>query len=186
MIRAGDHSQKAHVTHASSLFSDDVDIIPDGFIQLANITRSTTSDLGTKSKDLPFFQEMFDNLRMSSDFDSYDYIIYTNSDIGLHEDFYDTVAAIISTEGRDAFTINRQTVNRTKPGTGDLFTASDLSDIYNLTGDSHPGSDCFIIKRSIFERIDMKNFFLANAFSANYLLFQVENKADNFKMFESQ
>jgi hypothetical protein len=49
-----------------------------------------------------------DMLAISKEGD-FDYIVFTNSDIGLHDSFYNKIASIIE-NWYDAFTINRKTI----------------------------------------------------------------------------
>eukprot|EP00562_Extubocellulus_spinifer_P017243 CAMPEP_0178609718 /NCGR_PEP_ID=MMETSP0697-20121206/38789_1 /TAXON_ID=265572 /ORGANISM="Extubocellulus spinifer, Strain CCMP396" /LENGTH=1413 /DNA_ID=CAMNT_0020248299 /DNA_START=166 /DNA_END=4403 /DNA_ORIENTATION=- len=185
MRRAREQSKKASVTLAASVFPEDGDAVPADFIRLGDLSRSTMSDYPNLplKKKLPFINDIFDNLRSSSGFNSYDYIIYTNADIIVTEKFYDIVTAAIDS-GYDAFTINRQTVAKGK-ASNHLYTALDLDDIYQLKGKVHPGSDCFVMKRSIFEKIDMGNLFLGYPPTANVLLVQAESLAVRYTMFAS-
>jgi len=185
MRRAREQSKKASVTLAASVFPEDGDAVPADFIRLDDLSRSTMSDYPNLplKKKLPFINDIFDNLRSSSGFNSYDYIIYTNADIIVTEKFYDIVTAAIDS-GYDAFTINRQTVAKGK-ASNHLYTALDLDDIYQLKGKVHPGSDCFVMKRSIFEKIDMGNLFLGYPPTANVLLVQAESLAVRYTMFAS-
>ena len=189
MQRARDNAKKASVVLAASVFPEDAEVVPSDFLRLDDLTRSTVTEypyLGL-SKKLPFINDIFDNLRSSDQFEEFDCFIYTNSDIILSSNFYDIVATAISS-GYDAFTINRQTVpkNKPAPGGGKPYTALDLDDIYRLTtGRTHPGSDCFIFSRNVFEQIQMGNLFLGYPPTANALLVQAESLADRYTMFAS-
>ena len=189
MQRARDNAKKVEATLAAAVFPEDAEAVPSDFLRLDDLTRSTLTEYPYLSlnKKLPFINDLFDNLRNSDQFEKFDCVLYTNSDIILSSNFYDIVATAISS-GYDAFTINRQTVPKTKPaqGGGQPYTALDLDDIYRLTtGKTHPGSDCFIFSRKVFEQIEMGNLFLGYPPIANALLVQVESFADQYTMFAS-
>ncbi len=189
MQRARDNANKASVSLAASVFPEDAEVVPSDFLRLDDLTRSTLTEYPHLSlnKKLPFINDVFDNLRNSDQFEEFEWIVYTNSDIILSSNFYDIVATAISS-GYDAFTINRQTVPKKKPARsgGKPYTALDLDDIYRLTtGKTHPGSDCFIFSRAIFEQIQMGNLFLGYPPTANALLVQAESLADRYTMFAS-
>jgi len=189
MQRARSKAKKASVTLAASAFSDDADVVPSDFLRLDDLTRSTLTEYPhlRLNKKLPFINDIFDNLRNSDHYEAFDYVIYTNSDIIVSENFYDIVATAIAS-GYDAFTINRQTVNKNKPvrSGGQPYTALDLDDVYRLTnGKTHPGSDCFVFHRSAFVNIQMGNLFLGYPPTANVLLVQAESLANKYTMFAS-
>ena len=189
MQRARTNAKKAAVTLAASVFPEDGEVVPSDFLRLNDLTRSTLTDYPHLSlkKQLPFINDIFDNLRNSDQYGDFDYVIYTNSDIIVTDNFYDIVATAIS-GGYDAFTINRQTVPKNKPVRegGQPYTALDLDDIYQLTnGKTHPGSDCFVFSRRAFEKIQMGNLFLGYPPTANVLLVQAESLAEKYTMFAS-
>jgi hypothetical protein len=174
MSRAVHESKNADVRLATSVFSEEGDIVPTDFIRLNDLVRSTQTEYPELqlSKQMPFVSDIFDNLRAISDFSSYDYVIYTNSDIIVRNDFYDIVAGVIQ-YGYDGFTINRQTVGKSKLNKrgkkGKLYTADDLHEIYQLKGKFHPGSDCFMMKSDVFQQIEMGDLFLGSTAFANLL-----------------
>jgi hypothetical protein len=74
-------------------------------------------------RKLPFLDDIISSLYDSVNRKMFDYVVYTNSDIGLKTSFYDKVAAIIE-HGLDGFSINRQTVDPTF--NGKLLSGNDL------------------------------------------------------------
>eukprot|EP00592_Proboscia_alata_P019540 CAMPEP_0194418174 /NCGR_PEP_ID=MMETSP0176-20130528/17265_1 /TAXON_ID=216777 /ORGANISM="Proboscia alata, Strain PI-D3" /LENGTH=384 /DNA_ID=CAMNT_0039224457 /DNA_START=213 /DNA_END=1367 /DNA_ORIENTATION=+ len=189
MQRARENAKNATVTLATSVFTEDGDAVPSDFVRLPNLTRSTQSEYQLDKK-LPFINDLFDNLRSSPDFSTYDFVIYTNGDIVVHESFYDTVASIIAKHRNDAFTINRLTVAKGggeigKKGSFELYTALDLDVIYKLPGIKHPGYDCFVMKREIFEQINMGDIFLGHPPVSPLLMLQLESLAERFKKIPS-
>eukprot|EP00804_Cyclotella_cryptica_P027918 CCRYP_003824-RA/>CCRYP_003824-RA protein AED:0.02 eAED:0.02 QI:107/1/1/1/1/1/2/408/448 len=190
MSRARRESKNANVTLAASVFPEDGEILPADFVRLKDLSRSTATQYPSLnlSKHMPFVNDIFDNLRSSRNYDSFDYVIYTNADIIVRNDFYDVVVATIE-RGYDGFTINRQTVSNGKSDKegedkeNTLYTAQDLDYIYKLEGKIHPGSDCFVMKRDIFDQIYMGDIFLGYPPIANMLLLQVEARAKTFNKF---
>ena len=184
--RAASHVTRASVTLAATAFVDEADVVtPDNFLRLDPLLRSTQSEFVdfVSDKRLPFIADIFDGLKTHRDFPTFDYVIYTNSDIIVHERFYDIVARAID-HGHDAFTINRQTVSAVSED-GVLFSALELDRIFALEGGEHPGSDCFVIRRDIFEQIELGNLYLGFPPFANFILFQIEALAENYRVFES-
>jgi len=102
----------------------------------------------------------------------------------VHENFYDIVAGIIAKKPLKAFTINRVTVPKTKQGNVE-YTTLDLDIIYKLSGEAHPGHDCFVMKREIFEQINMGNIFLGYPPVANLLTIQTVSLAKPYRRFKS-
>lgn len=118
--------------------SDDIDMFPEGFKRVGDLTHSTMN-LGefTIPRKLPFFREILDNLYDSTDAD---WFIQTNADIGLQPYFYTAVAKIIEMKF-DAFVINKRILpaNYTK--------VDELPLMYTEIGGAHAGCDCFVYPR---------------------------------------
>lgn len=138
-------------------YQEDDEIIPEYFIKLPNLKKSTKEIFPTinNNKKLPIIQEIFDLILEKT---NTDYIIFTNVDISLQPHFYTEVKKIIES-GLDSFIINRRD-NIPKMSKGNIrYTEEDLNLLYTETGKKHIGKDCFIIKREILEKIDMKLMF---------------------------
>ena len=192
----------ASVVLATSVFADDHKAVPDGFLRLPDLERSTTTEYPSlvPQKNLPFVDDIFSNLRnaaASEDelIEPFDYVIYTNADIIVRDDFYDVISIAIQ-QGYDAFTINRQAIDKgiytnddnANDEDGEIltpYTANDLDMIYKSTGDIHPGSDCFVMKRSVFDKLEMGNIFLGYPPFGKMLLAQIEHLADRYTTFAS-
>jgi hypothetical protein len=133
------------------------------------LNRSTMTEYPhlVPARKLPFvndiFQLVYHNRNNSADLD---YLIYTNTDIGLHESFYNIVVEIIESKKWTAFTINRRSIshwNPTAEGDRVIWTANDLEVIYNTMvsdGAFHPGFDCFVIQKDILPHLSLGNLFL--------------------------
>ena len=130
---------------------DDI-IIPHFFKKLPHLQNSTMKQFPkiSGSKKLPIIQEIFDSILENTD---EDYLIFTNSDIGVQLNFYQEIIEMIHKETLKSFIINRRTIPKYKKG--EILTINDLNYIYKKKGEPHPGYDCFVIHRSILKNINM-------------------------------
>lgn len=138
-------------------YPEDDEIIPEYFIKLPHLKESTLSkfpEIAGKRK-LPIIQEMFDSILYNSDAD---YIIFTNSDIGVQKNFYTKINEFINKDNLKSFVINRRD-NIPKFKDEKRLTEKDLDFIYNEKGEIHSGKDCFIMHRTILEKINMNLMF---------------------------
>jgi hypothetical protein len=136
------------ITLATTQFEEDKSIIPEGFLQLSNLQRSILDlNLKFKGKKLPL---IVDILNKTKEFDAYDYIVYTNMDIGVLPQFYDVLHSYIS-QGYDAVVINRRRLS------SEFKKIEDLPLIYSQLGDSHPGFDCFLFKKELLEKFILED-----------------------------
>ena len=138
-------------------YPEDDEIIPEYFIKLPHLKKSTMSEFPKISgmRKLPIIQEMFDSILQNSDAD---YIIFTNSDIGVQKNFYIKVNEFIHKDNLKSFIINRRD-NISKFKDKKRLTEKDLDIIYKESGQLHPGKDCFIMHRKILEKINMNLMF---------------------------
>mmetsp|Transcript_4109 Transcript_4109/g.5555 ORF Transcript_4109/g.5555 Transcript_4109/m.5555 type:complete len:1031 (-) Transcript_4109:239-3331(-) len=186
MLRAKDNTSRGHVTLAATAFEDEQkNVVPEGFDALPALTRSTETEYPEllSSERLPFIQDIIDRA-LNHNVDS-EYIIYTNSDIILHESFYDTVQNTIANEGYDFFTINRRTVSKSRDD-GELRTKADLDEIFVSEYEQHPGNDCFIMKREIAEKLNLGDIFIGTIFFANTMSLQAYYHSSNPASFKSE
>ena len=138
-------------------YPEDDEIIPEYFIKLPHLKKSTLSEFPKIARDrkLPIIQEMFDSILQNSDAD---YIIFTNSDIGVQKNFYIKVNEFIHKDNLKSFIINRRD-NIPKFKDGKRLTEKNLDFIYKESGQIHPGKDCFIMDRKILDKINMNLMF---------------------------
>ncbi len=138
-------------------YPEDDEIIPEYFIKLPHLKKSTLTEFPEISgkRKLPIIQEMFDSILYNSDSD---YVIFTNSDIGVQKNFYKKVNEIINKENLKSFIINRRD-NIPKFKYKQRLSEKDLDFIYNEKGEFHLGKDCFIMHRKILEKINMNLMF---------------------------
>ena len=161
----------------SAQFSHDLEIVPSDFKKTRNLERSVL-DLQQFEQELklPFIEDILERLYTESDAE---YLIYTNVDIGLYEDFYLQVNYFINS-GLDAFIINRRRLKQV------YIEKSQLDEIYEDTGKSHPGFDCFVFHRSLYTKLKLEGIcigvpFIEISFSQN--LFALSS---HFKLFDKE
>jgi hypothetical protein len=174
---------KAVVTVYAAMFPGDEYIVPPNFVILSKrLQRSTMTEYPELPiRKLPFLDDIISSLYDSVNTEMFDYVVYTNSDIGLKKSFYDKVATIIE-HGYDGFSINRQTLDRTYNGR--LLSGNDLDLIYNMTGEDHPGTDCVIFKKELYRNIfTLGDVFLGQDGIGRALRVSVEMAARNFWWF---
>jgi hypothetical protein len=159
MTRAMESTTKADVAVYAAMFPGDEYIVPPNFVILSKrLQRSTMTEYPKLPKrKLPFLDDIISSLYDSVNTEMFDYVVYTNADIGLQKSFYNQIATIIN-HGYDGFSINRQTLNRTF--NGKELSGNDLDLIYNMTGTAHRGTDCIIFKKDLYRN----NFTLGDVF----------------------
>lgn len=133
-----------NITLFTTQYEEDREIIPLEFEILPNLKQSVL-DVNTSltKRKLPLIKDILNCLHEASDAD---FFIYTNADIGLIPNFYNEVLKIIENKNCDAIIINRRRLRA-------IYTSTDqLEAIYKDKGKSHPGFDCFVFKRELFEK----------------------------------
>ena len=136
-------------------YPEDNSIVPAEFRHLGNLQQSVL-DVGCfkKQRKLPLIKDILDSAVKDTDAE---YVIYSNVDISLMPYFYEVVAEEL--RNHDALIINRRTI--ASSDTPDL----PMSHFYRQLGKVHPGFDCFVFKRELYE-----DFFLGNAcIGANWI-----------------
>lgn len=126
-------------------YEEDSEVLPIDFMKLSNLKRSVL-DVGKfyKPRKLPLLKDILSTAIYET---HSDFIIYTNVDISLQPYFYDFVAHKLNE--RDALIINRRTIEKSEDAT------LPLSFFYQQIGKSHPGFDCFIFHRNIFDNFHL-------------------------------
>uniref|UniRef100_A0A7S2UDT5 Uncharacterized protein n=1 Tax=Attheya septentrionalis TaxID=420275 RepID=A0A7S2UDT5_9STRA len=172
MKRAQANSQHANllVKLAAVTMPDELDIVPEGFETLEPFNRSTATQypnmtIKGKHRKIPFWQDILQSLLAQGHNPALrsDLIVYTNSDIILHEDFYLKIHQIYIEKGRDCFAINRQTIPKENTETKKPYTAKDLDAINNLPTQfrkNHPGFDCFVFTWEAAKTLDLGDVYL--------------------------
>ena len=158
-------------------YEEDDEIIPD------YLNKSTKTEYPKFSKKkLPFIQDIFDSINK---YVNADYIIFTNSDIIVHNNFYQFIYKQIIKHNFDSMIINRRD-NIPKFINNIQLNKEHLNLIFELSGEKHIGRDCFIIENSILKKINMKNMFIAHPPWGLILMKYLSKLGNNFKMLRSE
>ena len=141
-------------------FPEDDEIIPDYFIKLPHLKKSTKTLFPgiSGNKKLPIIQEMLD---LTFKHSNAKYIIFTNTDIGVQKNFYISVSNLIKKNKLTSFVINRRDIRKRNNGIRLTHKDEHMDIIYNIakSGKKHPGKDCFIMRRDLIKRINFNNMF---------------------------
>lgn len=158
-------------------FPEDRQVVPDDFTATADLERSVL-DLGTVqgTRKLPLLKDILDALYNHSEAE---YFVFTNTDIGLMPQFYVAINELIEA-GHDAFIINRRRVS------GSYNSVDQLDQIYAETGEMHNGYDCFVFKRSLYEKFDLDTVCLGIPHVGNTLAHNLFCWSDNFRLFTNK
>jgi len=150
--------------------------MPDGFAVAEPLTR-TARDLPEVESDrpLPLLFDILDRGIAEADRTGAEAIILTNADICPLPHFY-TLAAELLGSGLDAVTINRRTVPFPSAG---LDAPGLLAAEY---GESHPGFDCFIFRRALYDRFEPTQALIGAGMVMRSLLFNLAAVADRMAM----
>ena len=142
-IAAEHASPHVKVDLLTTQYGEDHPIIPDYFTKTPDLERSV-ADVHpfTVHRKLPILCDLIERLVRGTEATC---LVYTNVDIIVHPTFYREIAERAA-EGLDAFIINRRRVP------GHLDSVDDLPEIFELRGKPHPGFDCFVFHRSLYER----------------------------------
>lgn len=139
--------QAVHVTSVELLttqYPEDHVVIPDGFTVLADLKRSVLDmQQFTKQKKLPLLADI---LQAAYDNSEAEYVVFTNADIILMPQFYAAVAELIG-QGHDALIINRRRIEHK------YDKVKQLPLLFSEIGMSHPGYDCFVLRRSLIPKL---------------------------------
>lgn len=174
LLRSRTHNKESMGIELMTVqFSEDKKIIPTGFFIGPDLDRSIKDYSGFEDgRKLPFISDI---LKKSELIDA-DYIIYSNVDIAVQLDFYEFVHKQIL-NGFDGFIINRRTIS-------DKYkSVSELEDMYKDFGQSHPGYDCFVIKRENLEKFVLDDIIIGTAYIGLALYLNMRVFSDRFKEF---
>ena len=175
MKKASQFSQNTvNVGLYTAQFPEDSPAVPPDFITTPDLTRSfrdiTSNDHAAK---LPLLTDILNALVISS---SADYLIYSNLDIALMPNFYETVQAIADA-GHDAFVINRRTISN------DYQRLEDLPYMYAEPGELHRGWDCFIFRRGLLPLLELDQVCIGAPLVGLVFYANLAVYAENFKEF---
>ncbi len=156
----------------SSQYAEDAEIVPDHFQKTTNLENAI--EINGKKK-LPLIKDILQRLYQSS---TSEYFIYTNTDIIVLPQFYETVAKIIE-QGYDSFIINRRRIPKI------YNSVNDLPFIYSDIGKSHPGFDCFVFKRELFPKFILGEICVGIPFVEATLMHNLFAHAQKCKLFDN-
>ncbi len=143
--RSVSRSEGPRVTLLSVQTADELQGTPEGFSRSRDLDRSILDVklLLCPPRRLPLLFDILD--RAAERAAAEDFVIYSNSDICLAPEFYLAIQALAGA-GFDAIVVNRRTI-----GPMDAFAR-----FPNLraaeVGTTHPGYDCFVFRRSLYDR----------------------------------
>lgn len=126
-------------------FKEDREIIPDYFTILDDLEHSIL-EKGYFTFKFPFIRDILD---AAYKYSSSDYIIYSNSDIALMPYFYISLKKIIENGQHDVIIVNRRDIR------DDKKSIDELPLMWAETGYKHPGWDCFIFKRDLYQNFNL-------------------------------
>lgn len=160
----------ANIELYTTQYEEDREIIPNGFEILPNLKRSVL-DVNTKlnKRKLPLIKDILASLTAASDAE---YFIYTNADIGLMPNFYTHIINCIETKKCDAIIINRRRLKTI------YSSPKQLEELYKDKGKSHPGFDCFVIKRELAQKFILDEICVGIPFLGVSLAYNVFSLAE--------
>ncbi len=171
MRKAKAFATEVDVKLFSAQYSEDTDVVPNYFDKTANLENAIQIN---GKKKLPLIKDILQRLYESS---TEEYLIYSNTDIIVLPQFYETVAKI-SEQGYDAFIINRRRIPKI------YNSVSDLPFIYSDIGKSHPGFDCFVFKRELFPKFILGEICIGIPFVEATLMHNLFAHADKCKLID--
>jgi hypothetical protein len=176
MRKAKAFATDVNVKLFSAQYAEDSEIIPDFFQKTPNLENAIIPiAIGINGKKkLPLIKDILQRLYESS---TAEYFIYTNTDIIVLPQFYETVAKIIE-QGYDAFIINRRRIPKI------YNSINDLPFIYSDIGKSHPGFDCFVFKRELFSKFILGEICVGIPFVEATLMHNLFAHSEKCKLFD--
>ncbi len=177
MLHAKNLSAKAKdISFLSVGFFDNDPVIPSEFKQLPSLKNDTLRARVSQNRKLPFIKDILETAMNNSEAD---YFIYSNTDIAVMPFFYDTIFNYIN-KGYDGLVINRRRIK-------DRFIQEEyLEAMYAEVGQSHPGYDCFVIKRTVLKKFILKNLSVGIPPLGNDLFHNVFTFAENPVLFSEK
>ncbi len=145
------------VKQIAAYYPEDEVLVPKSFGKCPPLEHSCL-DFHTfkKKRKLPLLQDI---LSAAYKYEEAEYVVYTNVDIALMPHFYVSAKKIME-EGYDVVNIFRRTLNNT------YESLEEIPYMYADLGEDHPGTDCFIIKRSLLEKIELQKIVIGSQFVA--------------------
>lgn len=174
---AKEYTTNCEVELVSTHFNEDEIIIPN-FITKRITLKKSVLDYNKKlsKRALPTLKDILTNTVAATDAD---YIVFTNIDIGVQQNFYQTVKEIID-QGHDSFVINRRRV-------GEQYQYNEqLNQIYADAGELHNGYDCFVFKKELFNQFQLGDVCIGIPHVGNTLFFNLMCFAKSFRLYTNK
>lgn len=176
ILNAVRYSTKAKVQLLTTQYEEDKSCIPEGFNITSNLTRSV-QDVGQFNKPTKY-PLIADILQKALENSTYDYILFSNMDIGLMPHFYDFVAAELNIHGYDSMLITRRRIGL------QYKTVEQLPEIYADLGRPHPGYDMFVMHREVVARLVLDKICVGVPFLEVSLLHNLVAFSQNLKLYD--
>jgi hypothetical protein len=141
-------SNKIKVQILATCYEEDLNFFPANFIFSGLLQKSINQIVSSpKNRKLPLIGEIIENLIKQEPLA--DFYIYTNIDIILNEDFYLFIDNFLEKNNCDALIVNRKNVIDKE--------YKSLEEIFSAKTTTHPGFDCFIVKKEILKKFMFNN-----------------------------
>ena len=171
--RAKEYATNCEVELVSTHYAEDETVVPSYITKKVVLIKSVLDYNKKLSKRLlPTLKDILTNSIAATDAD---YIVFTNIDIGVQQNFYQTVKEIIG-QGHDAFVINRRRIGEQYQST------AQLNQIYANAGELHNGYDCFVFKKELFSQFQLGNVCIGIPHVGNTLFFNLMCFAKSFRL----
>lgn len=167
------YDSTVNVKVATTQYPEDEGTVPKDFLKLNHLSRSVGSvNEQLKGRKLPLLTDI---MAKAKDIGDFDYLIYSNIDIGLMPFFYQYVQFQIE-QGHDAIIINRRRLK------SDYKDVNQLPLLFSDLGKSHPGFDCFIFHKSMLDQLILDKICIGVPFSGVSLLHNLVAWSQNPKV----
>lgn len=158
----------------ASCFEEDVSCVPEFFDKTMLLNRSVCDINSTcTDKRLPLLKDILEH--GFSD-ESVDFLIYSNIDIAVLPYFYASVHEMVE-GGIDAAVINRRRIDES------YLTKTTSNLRYADAGLYHSGNDCFIIHKSVFNKMDLGEVCIGIPHVGNTLVYNLLANSKHFGLF---
>jgi len=162
----------------SAQYREDRAMVPSYLTKTPDLERSIR-DISNKPgemKKLPFIKDILDCLIESS---NADFLIYTNVDIALAQNFYLTISNFVE-QGFDAFSITRRTISNR------FRSIDDIPQMYLEKGEPHLGWDCFIFRRNLYPHFELEDVVIGAPIVGYVLICNCLLFAKQFNLFKEE
>jgi hypothetical protein len=165
---------KLAIDLCAAVFPDDEPLVPDFISRRIRLSRSILDCTQEHdSRRLPLLADILFGARA---FREADFVIFSNIDIAPMPHFYLALAQLGS-QGYDAFIVTRRTIHAS------FRSCDDLPLMYAEVGTPHPGSDCFIFKRDLLEKMCLGRVVVGSEFVALALRANLTAHARRMRIF---